>query len=112
MKLQYGALPQVADAIDLGTVPEHVAPVHLENRHVGWNNEQAMPHYGAKIPPHRRVLMAVAYYRGQGVLADAAVLEPYRVEIPKLGTLVFQTDRMGGGIDWAVIGKDGEVKEV
>lgn len=112
MKLQYGDLPNIDDAIDLGEVPRGVAESKIRSEDIGWNNEQLRPHYGATIPPHRRALLAVQHYRLQGVLDDVEQGQPFRAEIPGLGTLVFQTDRMNWGTDWAVLNDKGEVLEV
>ena len=115
MKLQNGDMPNVSEAIDLGTVPEGAAPKVL-----GPNPANpATPdfarfldqHSGAKIPAHRRVLMAIQHYKDTGVYDVSEKLAAYRVNIPGLGTLYFQRDRMGWGDDFAVLDKNGEVVE-
>ena len=114
MKLQNGDMTNVSEAIDLGTVPEGVAPKVLGSNPANPKTEdfaRFLDRYsGTKIPPHRRALMAIAHYRDGGI----DVLDPetsYRCEIPGLGSLVFGGDKLGFGTDWAVLGKNGEVVE-
>ena len=115
MKLQNGDMPNVSEAIDLGTVPEGVAPKILgpnpANPTTGDFARFLDQHSGTKIPPHRRVLMAIQHYRGQELIDMNDTETVYRAEIKGLGTLVFQADCKGWGVDWAVLDKSGGVVE-
>lgn len=103
--LIYGDLPQVAEAIDLGTCDIPGTRETFENAREWAQNDTNRAMFGKSIPPYRRALNAVQYYREQG-FTDGEV---YRAEIPKLGTLVFQRDEQDWGTDWAVLDKNGEV---
>ena len=115
MKLQNGDMPDIENAIDLGTVPEGVAPATLENRPEYPQTEELSrllnQYKGTAIPPHRRVYDTIRYYRDTGVYDVSEKLVPYRVNIPGLGTLYFQRDRLGWGDDFVVLGTNGEVME-
>ena len=113
MKLQNGDMPNVSEAIDLGTVPEGVAPKVLGSNPANPKTEdfaRFLDQYsGTKLPPHRRVLMAIQHYREQGVIDMADKETVYQAEIIGLGTLIFQVDYKGWGVDWAVLDANGNV---
>lgn len=105
MKLQYGDLPDISEAVDLGVCDIPGTRETFENAREWAQNDTNRAMYGNVIPPYRRALNAVQYYREQ----DFTDEEVYRAEIPKLGTLVFQRDELGWGTNWAVLDKNGEV---
>lgn len=94
-KLQYGEPPAEEDCVDIGVVPENVAPVKLTNEFIGRNTE-FYNLVGAEIPPVRRAWLTVAHYR----YADVPL--PYKVKIPGLGTLLYDKDEWESDC-WAVV---------
>ena len=91
--MRYGNPPNVKDCIELGTVPERVAPRTIQNEGIFAGNEVVFQAAGMKIPPVRRVWMVIRHYREQPT--------PWQVRVPGLGVLVYGNDN--GLENWAVI---------
>lgn len=94
--LQYGNPPDPTDCVDLGTVPLDVAPKEIENAGIFAGDMALMGLYGTKVPPQRRVWLAISYFR------DKDVPVPWRATIPGLGELIY-TRNDNGSEDWKVL---------
>lgn len=109
VKLQYGELLDVTEAIDVGTPPGYLtanrlSPTGTANDTITVERVRALA--DEKVPARRIALNVIAYYRDRIGGFDGG--EVYRTNLPGLGTLVFGRDEQGWGVSWAVLNKNGE----
>lgn len=99
-ELKFGNPPPIEDCVDIGTVPDGVAPFKLENtgRFAGLDILTREGVAGSVIPPVRRAWLVVAYYRPRVRSGDIPV--PYVVRVPGLGTLTYNLGAYGD--EWEV----------
>lgn len=86
--MSYGSPVNLADCVDLGTVPMDAVPLKIDNHtSIFAGREDLRGVYDTDLPPERRVWKAIALYRDK--VRSGEIPVPYSVKIPKLGTLVY-----------------------